>query len=130
MRGERISVHELTALRVDVSGERGRQPMPRSRKQVSASRDIAGNVVAVRPFKRKRYTVDILSSGEAPGDTVEQADKTLEVKSRSKKRRRDSHIHGLLPFINPPEMRNETLRECSSTSCDDFLPSSVYFWYH
>jgi hypothetical protein len=124
MRGERISLHELTALRVDMMGERARQPMPRSRKQVSGGRDSRGNVVATRAFKVRKRALDATKQETENQEESTEPDDT-EGEPRKKRRRRDHYIPDLLPFLHPPGVAGETRQIVADSNGDEDLPSSV-----
>lgn len=124
MRGERISLHELTALRLDMTGERAQQPMPRSRKHASGSRDARGNIVASRSFKVRKRTLDVVEQEREHPEKPIEAD-TIEIQVKTKKRRRDNYIPDLLPFLHAPEMIEKAPQTVSNGLGNNDLPSSV-----
>lgn len=97
---QRITLHDLTALRVGINGERVQAPMPRSRKQASATRiDERGNAVVARPFlkpRKRRLDLEDERTNVADGE----ADNGEEDDRAQKRRRRDHYIPDLLPFLH------------------------------
>jgi hypothetical protein len=124
MRGERISLHELTALRVDLIGERSRKPMPRSRKQASGGRDSRGNLVATRAFKVRKRALDATDQETEHQQEPTEAD-DAEGGPKKKRRRRDHYIPDLLPFLHPRGVAEETTQIVADSNGGDGLPSSV-----
>jgi hypothetical protein len=115
---QRISLHDLTALRIDISGERAKPTKARSRKQASAGLDSRGNMVTVRPFVRSHKHK--LESGDERMELLEGMDHDY---PRNRKRQKINTSHPeLLPFLHPPT--SGTQPSATETGADP-LPSSV-----
>jgi len=116
---QRISLHDLTALRVDVNGERIMSLRHRSKKQVlSVGADVRGNVVALRPFVKLRKHQLELSEDQAtlPGMVAPDGER----KGKRLKKYHDYPV--LLPFLHLPTSSGQFNETQNAT---DILPSSV-----
>ncbi|KAG8846030.1 hypothetical protein FRB91_001244, partial [Serendipita sp. 411] len=120
----KISLHELTALQVDLNNRRTKA-MPQPFKQASGTRTRTGNFVSSRPFKisRKRRMTpdDVDSSGEFLNRDEAQWEESEDRVPR-KKRKKQHFPSDVLPFLHPPSPRRKATNR--PINKDDELPSS------
>lgn len=116
---QRISVHDLTTLRIDVNGERKKPVTARSRKQASSDKlDARGNVVAARPFvKPHKHKLELGDEGLELLETLDH-----EYTGNKKRQKRNNYHPDLLPFLHPP---TGAAQLGVTKQAADTLPSSV-----
>ena len=115
----RISLHDLTALRIDFNGERAKPAKARSRKQaLSTGLDARGNMVIARPFVRSHKHK--LESGDERMELLEGMDH--DYPRNRKRQKRNSYHPEPLPFLHPPTSGSQF--SATETGADT-LPSSV-----
>jgi hypothetical protein len=123
----KISLHELTSLQVDLSGQRVRHQIPRTTKKIPGSQDHLGNIINPRPFvnSRKRRREEIEESPASASDSVQTESDDREL-GRRKKRRGDRYFPEVLPYLHPPGASNSAREDCLAGSANNGLPSSVW----
>ncbi|CAG8576108.1 3042_t:CDS:2, partial [Acaulospora colombiana] len=124
MKQKNISLHELTALQVNFSGERARHPIARTSKKISGNPDHLGNIINTRPFVNSRKRSRNQMEGSASASESIQAESEHEETSRRKKRRGDRYFPEVLPYLHPPAASDNTREGHFASYSGDSLPSS------
>ncbi|PVF98964.1 hypothetical protein CPB86DRAFT_326106 [Serendipita vermifera] len=125
MKRKNISLHELTALQVNFSGERARHPVSHTSKKIPGNPDHLGNIINSRPFvnSRKRRRQEMEEQPASASESI-HAESDDGESSRRRKRQRDRYFPEVLPYLHPPGTSNGSREQHLTRYSGDGLPSS------